>query len=128
MTTCYSCGKKLKKEFEDMDTNYRFDNALWIGLHGGYGMFIESKDYNQYRDTEHVLKNADMEAVICHDCAHDACEKIPWLERLIDTHNSHSHTAEYMKEHPHHYGCDYDDETNMKPSDNGGEGQKHIKY
>lgn len=105
---CYACKRELKPENENMTTDYQFDNALWIGLFGGYGMFIESKSFNQYSDKDHVIK-ADMEAVLCHDCAHEACEKLPWLESLIDTHNAHSHTIEYMKENPDHYGWDYDE-------------------
>lgn len=108
MTNCISCGEKLKSVFEDQDALYQFDNALWIGFYGGYGMFIESKEMNGIESSTNVLKSSDAEAVLCHDCAHDLCKKIPWIEKLINTHGSHSHTSEYIEGHPDHYGWDYD--------------------
>jgi hypothetical protein len=39
---CYACGIRLES---DTDTNYQFDNALWIGFHGGYGMFVDACDF-----------------------------------------------------------------------------------
>ena len=31
---------------------YQFDNALWIGFHGGYGMFVDNLDATHANNTE----------------------------------------------------------------------------
>lgn len=101
------------------DDFYQFDNALWIGFHGGYGMFTD----NMEATLPHVLGvpaneatydvkrklpgQPDHECVLCHDCAHEACDALPWMKRLIDPWSSHAHTAEYTESHPDHYGWDY---------------------
>jgi len=81
------------------DDHYGFDNALWIKLGGGYGMFVESDGFVGAPNTN--------KAVICHDCAHEACEKLPWLRRMIDPWASHSHKSAYVEAHPDHWGWDY---------------------
>lgn len=80
---CTACGKKLEPEFSGPDfdpASEQWDNALEIQFNGGYGMFIDPFD-RQYR------------AIICHECAHDLCDKVPWIGRLLDPSNSHSHSA-----------------------------------
>ena len=39
---CYACEAVLKPDSACPDTEYQFDNALWIGFHGGYGMFVDN--------------------------------------------------------------------------------------
>lgn len=77
---CADCGTALKPEF-DYDTEYQFDNALWVGFSGGYGMFIDP------------FGEKDPKAVICHECAHALCAAHPWIEKLLDPHNSHAHSV-----------------------------------
>jgi hypothetical protein len=38
-TVCSRCHTPLTS---DSDTNYQFENALWVGLHGGYAMFTDN--------------------------------------------------------------------------------------
>jgi hypothetical protein len=85
---------------------YQLNNALWIGFHGTYGMFIEEREA-QYEDKPtDVLKHADKEAVLCHDCATRLCYEEPWLFDLLDPEHGHSHTLEYLAQHPNHRGWD----------------------
>lgn len=93
---CYACGATLESA-TGSDTDCQFDNALDIRFLGGYGMFVDPID-------------TKYEAVICHDCAHELCDKIPWIHKLIDPHRSHAHRTSYHEEHPDHYGWDYDRE------------------
>lgn len=97
---CYACEVELEPE-GGLKTDYQFDNALWVGFHGGYGMFIDPLQ------TSKVLK-AQEEAVICHECAHKLCDEVPWIGKLLDPHSSHSHKDSYRKANPNHYGWDYD--------------------
>lgn len=78
------------------DDHYQFDNALWVTLGGGYGMFVEYEGFG-----------GPSRVVICHDCAHEACEKLPWLNRLIDPWASHSHKTSWVEKHPDHWGWDF---------------------
>lgn len=100
MTKCYSCGLDLEP-VGGFKTNYQFDNSLWLGFHGGYGMFIDPM-------VRTPVLGANEEAVICHDCAHELCAKVPWIEKLLDSYSSHSHTDEYHIDNLDHYGWDYD--------------------
>lgn len=65
---CYACGAKLTS---DWDTDYQFDNALWIGLHGGYAMFVDACDFPTNTE-DRWLRNPDGEYVLGPD------------ERLVD--------------------------------------------
>lgn len=149
-THCYACNAVLTS---DCDTNYQFDNALWITLGGGYGMFVESESFMLVGDFWRSLPiqrqraamvewlrteckydgeindemtdgtggcpmplptslrdewedwfdiHRDDRVVICHECAHAACEALPWLARLIDPQGSHSHRISYLEAHPMH--------------------------
>lgn len=104
MTKCYACKNDLKPELDE-NTDYQFDNALWIGLFGGDGMFIEDKYYAGEKETD-IINNASKEAVICHECAHDLCEKVEWLNKLIEPFTSHAHRSEFWKNNPEHEGWD----------------------
>ena len=102
MTQCTSCGVELTPEFpnDENTTTYQFNNALWIGFHGGYGMFVDNLGHNG------VLGETDYEAVICHDCAHKLCEQVPWIDKLIQPFHSHSHKKSFWEKHPEHEGWD----------------------
>jgi len=76
---CYSCNKELHELFPGHITNYQFDNALWIEFHGGYGMFIDP------------MFDEVPRALLCHECAHELCDKIPWIGNLIRPEESHTH-------------------------------------
>ena len=94
-SNCYACDKLLSPVFEGHGYDNQCDNALEVEFFGGYGMFVDPID-DPYS------------AVICHECAHDLCDKIPWIKKLIDPHSSHSHKLDFIKENPNHYGWDYD--------------------
>jgi predicted heme/steroid binding protein len=104
---CVSCQKALQPEWvvQAKSCTYQFDNALWIAFHGGYGMFTDARLWHEGKDTP-VLNStgADHEAVICHDCAHDLCEKMPWIGALIQPYSSHAHRTHA----PDHTGWDID--------------------
>ena len=109
MTECINCGTTLQAVFknEEETENYQFENALWIGFFGGYGMFVESRGVAGEPLSEILAEEgASHEAVICHDCATDFCEKVPWLKKLLGPEKAHSHTAEFWKKNPFHQGWD----------------------
>lgn len=82
----------------DDDETEQYDNALVIQFGGGYGMFNDD-----YKHAPHY----GAKVIICHDCAHDLCNKIPWLGELLDPYSSHAHITEYQEDHPEHIGWDY---------------------
>lgn len=84
---CYACHATLEA---DDDSDYQFDNALWIDFKGGYGMFIDQIG-NQPGP---YPKKGEHEVVICHECAHKLCETVPWVERLLEPLKSHSHPVD----------------------------------
>lgn len=97
---CTSCNVELIPVFEHHDIDVKqYDNALWITFDGGYGEFI---DICTMEDAEHHR------AILCHECAHQLCDLVPWIHKLIDPHRSHSHKTSYIEQHPEHYGWDYD--------------------
>lgn len=172
MTKCSRCDTELSPDRANLDTDYQFDNVLWIGFHGGYGMFVdnveakwpnntderwirrsdERDEYGMYCDfllgdtcrceiqditvdwrdhqlscparnpvddpewkptytEERVLPaQPDYEAVLCHDCAHELCDREPWLGRILRPFGSHAHKIEYMERNPEHWGWDNTDE------------------
>lgn len=89
--TCTQCKQVLETVVPNDTTEYQYDNALWIGFYGGYGMFVESPEYAHYPPQKTVLPHATHEAVLCHDCAYELCEMLPWLKEMIDPENSHTH-------------------------------------
>lgn len=119
---CASCSKELEKVFENDDSNYQYDNALWLGFYGGYGMFVESEEFaeetiveeaknsveeDEKEETyEKILPYASYEAVICHECAHKLCEEKPWLNKLLKPETGHAHKVDYWKNNPDHVGWD----------------------
>lgn len=105
MTICVSCEKELAPESGNSETEYQFDNALWVGFFGGYGMFVDDIE-TEYGYSKPMLAGAAHEAVLCHDCAHKLCEANPWIEKLLQPARSHAHTQEYWDKHPYHEGWD----------------------
>jgi len=99
---CNSCQALLEPVFDQtLSETYQYDNVLWIGFFGGYGMFIDDGDSEQ---SERNLGGAISQAVICHDCAHVLCDENPWLAEILDPLNSHSHS--YKREWGEHIGWD----------------------
>lgn len=74
-----------------------YSNALVMELFGAYSMFFDALS----ADANHTV-------ILCHDCAHDACDSLPWLAALLEPANAHSHTEQYRDANPDHYGWDYD--------------------
>jgi hypothetical protein len=98
---CLSCETELIPVDGSEGTTYHYNNALWIGFHGAYSMFVDDID----SETQE-LQGAAHEAVICHDCAHALCENIPWINKLLKPLLSHAHTSDYWKNNPNHSGWD----------------------
>lgn len=96
---CFKCDSELLPVHDS--TDYQFDNALWIGFFGGYGMFVDNLDADHTPDL-----HADFQLVLCHDCAHTFMDENPFLKKLFHPFNSHSHTAAYMQKNPDHFGWD----------------------
>lgn len=107
MTNCFNCSAELKSDSVNPDTEYQFDNALWVGFFGGYGMFVDDIDVS-WGGAPRMLAGAAEEAVICHECAHELCETVPWIKRLLRPQKSHAHTTEYWEANPDHEGWDKD--------------------
>jgi hypothetical protein len=82
---CHGCSTRLVPGLRT-DTDYQFDNALWLQFDGGYGMFIDPM-------TEEPVR-----AVICHACAHQLCDTVPWLAGLLNPANSHSHRVDQCED------------------------------
>lgn len=102
---CLSCGEELLPEIANSDTDYQFDNALWVGFFGGYGMFVDDIE-TEFGHTKPTLAGAAHEAVICHDCAHELCKNNPWINQLLKPTLSHAHKREFWEKHPYHEGWD----------------------
>lgn len=168
---CYACQADLVPDdgAPDDPATYQFDNALWLGFHGGYAMFVDNLEARlptntedrwlrdedgeylmgtkcicsvrdrvgapqaanvgwkyhefecpcrnpidnldwepEYREERVLPGQPDYEAVICHECAHELCATVPWVERLIRPHGSHAHKTAWKEAHPEHWGWDYD--------------------
>ena len=94
-TLCDACRTHLVRDKAIRDTDYQFDNALWMEFHGGYGMFIDP-----IGDPGHKDRVGDRgrvcwpQVVICHECAHDLCDKVPWIGKLLNPEGSHSHRTD----------------------------------
>lgn len=79
MSACVSCAIRLDPVFPGAEEYGQYDNALQIELLGGYGMFFDNIEDGNHR------------VFLCHDCAHQACEALPWLGELIQPEKSHVH-------------------------------------
>src|SRR5205807_3038064 len=68
-----------------------YADEIQHGTHGDTA--LEKAEYEEPR----VLPGRpDKECVICHECAHVLCEKVPWLGHLIMPESSHAH---HYKDH-----------------------------
>jgi hypothetical protein len=98
---CSACGQELQPVFEGVSPrDYQYDNAMWIGLFGGYGMFVDNLD----AQPGVVPGPPDIALVVCHDCAHALCDANPWLAKAIQPANSHAHS--YDRDWTGHTGWD----------------------
>lgn len=107
MTKCRNCSVELKNEPINPESKYQFENALWVGFFGGYGMFVDDIDVS-WSGAPRTLPGAAEEAVICHDCAHELCETIPWIKELLRPDFSHSHREGFWQENPDHQSWERD--------------------
>ena len=83
--TCYACSTKLTPVFDE-ETTYQFDNALWLGFLGGYGMFTDNIRANHTLGEGRKgagLNDPDYRVVICGNCATKLCDKVPWIKELL---------------------------------------------
>lgn len=109
MTNCTACNEPLEPQYPGDEGPYQFDNNLILGLFGGYGMFVEDPAYVDNGNAEALAGiGATYEANLCHECAHKLLRENPWLEAVVNSHRSHSHTVAHKEAHPDHYGWDYE--------------------
>ncbi len=118
---CFVCHKELEPIFPDLfkKGGVQYSNALIVNMAGGYGMFVdplpqEWLDEEEIQDTSAWVKRGMLDentAIICHECAHDLCSKVPWINNLIKPDVSHAHP--YGVDWTGHVGWDlpHDDET-----------------
>lgn len=119
LTHCSNCGKKLELVFDeapnsaemlyanrtDLELVYtssnfdseQYENALVITFGGGYEMFIDPIE-------EYFEGRGDLYGILCHKCAHELCDRYPWIKKLIDPTSSHAHS--YNKDWTNHEGWD----------------------
>lgn len=75
---CASCDTVLSPDTANLETDYQFENALWIGFHGGYGMFVDNLDARMPTNTdERWLRNSDQRdqyGLYCDFKLGDVCE------------------------------------------------------
>lgn len=76
---CYACGAELEADmFKDEPSTYQFDNALWIGFHGGYGMFVDNIEARLPNNTEdRWLRDKDGEYFLGEVCKCNANPESP---------------------------------------------------
>lgn len=123
-TFCYACEAELTPD-GNRDTDYQFNNALWVSLDGGYGMFVDDVESfgvmskRKWSDKKH-------RAVICHDCAHKLCATVPWIEKLLNSWGSHSHRQDYHDANPDHYGWDYSRRAGELPDPDRSEAEERL--
>lgn len=75
---CLACKAELRPVDGGFETDYQFENALWIGFFGGYAMFVDGIE-TEFGYANPTIAGAAHDAVICHNCAHDLCVKVPWI-------------------------------------------------
>ena len=51
-TRCVGCDARLEPDAASPDGTYQFTNALWIGFHGGYAMFVDNLEAKLPTNTE----------------------------------------------------------------------------
>ncbi|MEI6237000.1 MAG: hypothetical protein WCP03_00155 [Candidatus Saccharibacteria bacterium] len=98
---CFVCQKELEPVFPNQfkKGSVQYNNALIVNMAGGYSMFVDPFPqewlFEEDRlDTSDWVKKGRLDqctAIICHDCAHDLCEKVSWINTLIEPKNTHSH-------------------------------------
>jgi hypothetical protein len=133
-TLCFRCGAVL---LSDADTNYQFNNALWVAFHAGYAMFTDSIAGFPTNTEDQWLRDATGEPITYLGClvdnpayvpeyeeerilpgrpdaefvlCHDCAHELTDFLRIPKDEVSkwHSHRQEYTDAHPDHFGWDYD--------------------
>lgn len=102
---CFACHQPLKPVFPDMHErgDSQYENALKISFDGSYDMFIDppfmfvdEEDLEKLGTPNEQIKKGMLDnplsLIICHDCAHDLCKKVPWISNLLEPSSSHSHS------------------------------------
>lgn len=125
---CDNCGVNMLRP---CGNGSELDNTLSVSLFGGYGQFIDDleekmdaarkvmgDDYNWIPIDSEMNGSQKLEwamlcvrsnqIIVCHECAHRLCEQFPAFNNKIKPYDSHTHTQQYVDNHPNHYGYDYD--------------------
>lgn len=53
-------------------------------------MFVDNID-TEFGINKPTIAGAAKEAVLCHECAHELCETVPWINTLLNPLESHAH-------------------------------------
>jgi len=69
--TCDNCDKKLKHDAVASRNSYQFEEALFIKLGGGYGMYYDS------------LFNDSANVILCKKCANKLLKVFPCFKSAI---------------------------------------------
>lgn len=89
---CYACHAELEPVHPTGNhpkESGHYENALEIRFNGGYAMFIDLGYPTIF---------------LCHNCAHEACESLEWMDRLLQPRTSHTHSVN--KDWGDHQGAD----------------------
>lgn len=68
-TLCAHCSVVLVPVFGD--TEYQFEDAVWVEVQGGYSMLIDPSD------------QPPPKAVLCGDCGRELANMYPWMAQLL---------------------------------------------
>jgi len=69
------------------DYTTQYENALAVQFTGGYGMFddpVEKIFGDPFYERNQTL-------ILCHDCAHNLVENNPWIRKVVNDKQSHTH-------------------------------------
>lgn len=85
--SCDRCSNELTPVSPLGNESYQYDNALLLGGFGGFGMFVESPEYESRTMTgNNPLSDtgATFGVVLCGSCAQEFVDEIPALKRFFD--------------------------------------------
>lgn len=84
---CGRCSDELTPVSPHGDEGYQYDNALWIGGFGGFGMFVESPEYeSRLTSVDNPLSDtgATFSVLLCGSCAQEFLNEFFALKNSLD--------------------------------------------
>lgn len=117
--SCFACKKALEQVFaEPEEDSQQWDLALIVGFDGSWGMFIDPEQEKDCGRQDQIGQLGRYSVVICHECAHQMCETLPWVEQLLEPYSSHLHPQD--RDWRGHKGQDLDLESALELEDDPG--------